>query len=510
MWDMRRAGTGAAAVAALLAFTPAAGAVGVAYIDNGNVQVSSVDGATKASVTSDGTVGEGTARRFSDVAHAASGKVFAAIDACVTTPCTLSVAQYSPLGAKVSEYFPNWNQSRPPPTWPLGFDVNPTGTNVAFGWQTQSCTPTCTYQEGTWVAPGDHSAGTPFELYSHYHPSFWGDRVVGVGSADNKVLIQDAAGAPYQNNVTEWLTWGDLSWFHFIRAAVAPNGTTFAFTAYDAEPEPDGPPFLWLGANTGGPVPDGTPQFCDFPTGPNPSDVSFSPDSTLMAWRDDQGIKVVAVPPVPAQNPGDPLPACAPGTPTVISATGTDPALGGIDVPALIAARGSGTTGTGTGTTGTTGTTGGTTGGPGTTGTTGTDTTPPAFTIAPKFRPAAFRALAAGATIAATAGGSKLSFSLSEAATLKLTITGGAAGKRVRGGCVKPTRTNRRASSCLRTVTLGSVSKSVAEGSNSLKFSGRVDRKALKPGAYTASLLATDAATNRSKPANAKFKIVKR
>jgi hypothetical protein len=471
---------------------PAAGAVGIAYLDNGNVQVATVDGATKAAVTSDGTLGEGTARLYEAVAQTPDGKIFTSSRNCTASPCTHSFSQYSPLGAKVSEYFPGYEHNGPVPTFPLGFDVTPSGSNIAYGWQQAS---NSTFSRGLWVEPGDHTAAAPkpFEL-DIYNPTFWGDRIVGVGYADNKVFVQTAAGAPYANTYTEWLTFGDGSFLHFVRAAVAPNGTTFAFTAYDSQPEPDAPATMALGKFSVGTPPDGTFAACDFPTGPNPEQVTFSPDSSLMAWKDDQGVKVVAVPAVS----GD---VCAPATPTVISATGDEPALGGIDVPALIASRQPppGNPGGGTGPGGTGG------GNPAP----GADTTAPAFTARPKFTPSSFRSLPSGATISAAARGAKLGFTLSEAATIKLTITGGAAGKRVKGRCVKPTRANRRASKCTRTVTLGSASKAVPAGAVSLRFSGRAAGKALKRGKYTARFVATDAAGNASAAVTAKFTIVK-
>jgi hypothetical protein len=47
-------------------------------------------------------------------------------------------------------------------------------------------------------------------------------------------------------------------------------------------------------------------------------------------------------------------------------------------------------------------------------------------------------------------------------------------------------------------------------GSNSVKFTGRLGRRALKAGSYRASLTATDAAGNKSsRAAKATFKIVK-
>ena len=47
-------------------------------------------------------------------------------------------------------------------------------------------------------------------------------------------------------------------------------------------------------------------------------------------------------------------------------------------------------------------------------------------------------------------------------------------------------------------------------GANALPFSGRIGRKALKPGSYRAVLVAVDAAGNRSAAKTIAFKVVKR
>jgi hypothetical protein len=46
-------------------------------------------------------------------------------------------------------------------------------------------------------------------------------------------------------------------------------------------------------------------------------------------------------------------------------------------------------------------------------------------------------------------------------------------------------------------------------GANRKRFSGRIGKRALKPGRYRATLVATDAAKNRSKPKRLLFKVVR-
>jgi hypothetical protein len=55
----------------------------------------------------------------------------------------------------------------------------------------------------------------------------------------------------------------------------------------------------------------------------------------------------------------------------------------------------------------------------------------------------------------------------------------------------------------------GKLLRSGKAGANSIKFTGRIGKRALRPGRYSAVLTATDAAGNRSKPSRLKFRILR-
>jgi len=97
-----------------------------------------------------------------------------------------------------------------------------------------------------------------------------------------------------------------------------------------------------------------------------------------------------------------------------------------------------------------------------------------------KISPKAFRAKS-GATIR---------YRLNRAANVRFTVVQKQPGKRVNGRCRKPTRRNRAAKRCSRTVVKGSFSDAGTAGANSLPFPGRVGGKRLKPGKYTLRVLA--------------------
>jgi hypothetical protein len=87
--------------------------------------------------------------------------------------------------------------------------------------------------------------------------------------------------------------------------------------------------------------------------------------------------------------------------------------------------------------------------------------------------------------IAALAHGTTLRYSLSESAKVTITI------RRARGAA-----------------TVGKLTRRGANGANAVKFSGRIGKRALKPGRYVALLTATDASGNHSAAKRVAFRVV--
>ncbi|HVX33203.1 MAG TPA: hypothetical protein VHA80_08685 [Solirubrobacterales bacterium] len=143
------------------------------------------------------------------------------------------------------------------------------------------------------------------------------------------------------------------------------------------------------------------------------------------------------------------------------------------------------------------------------------DVTAPAF-LAASLRPAAFavarrgrpeRAVAS-ATPRGKAGGTTFRYRLSEAARVLFTIERARPGRRLSGKCRKPARTTRDKPSCTRYRPLGSFAAAARAGGNSKRFSGRIGRRALRPGRYRATLTATDPAGNVSSPRRLEFRVL--
>jgi hypothetical protein len=137
------------------------------------------------------------------------------------------------------------------------------------------------------------------------------------------------------------------------------------------------------------------------------------------------------------------------------------------------------------------------------------DRVAPRFVSRATFSPSRFR-LASGRTplSAAAPKGSTLRFSLSEPASVTITMARKAPGRRVGKSCRAPSQTNRARRHCTRYKTVGTLKRQGLQGPNGVAFTGRIGRKALKPRAYRASVKARDAAGNVSSPSTAGFTIV--
>jgi hypothetical protein len=107
--------------------------------------------------------------------------------------------------------------------------------------------------------------------------------------------------------------------------------------------------------------------------------------------------------------------------------------------------------------------------------------------------------------------GTTFVFRSSEAGTATLKISRARPGRRRGKRCVKPTRKSRRAKRCTRYVPVKPwLRRAVAGGATAVPFSGRIGKKALRPGRYRLTVVVADAAGNRSKPKSIGFRVVRR
>ena len=106
--------------------------------------------------------------------------------------------------------------------------------------------------------------------------------------------------------------------------------------------------------------------------------------------------------------------------------------------------------------------------------------------------------------------GTRVSFRLSEAASVRFTVERARPGRRVRGRCVKPSRRNRKRRRCTRYVRQrGSFTVQGTAGETRFRFTGRLRGRKLRPGRYRLVAVATDATGHGSAPERAPFRIVR-
>ena len=72
---------------------------------------------------------------------------------------------------------------------------------------------------------------------------------------------------------------------------------------------------------------------------------------------------------------------------------------------------------------------------------------------------------------------------------------------------MRPSSRLRKAKRCVRHATVGTLRRNGAKGPNSIRFSGRVGKRALRSGSYRAVISATDTAGNRSALRTARFRV---
>ncbi|HVE68210.1 MAG TPA: neocarzinostatin apoprotein domain-containing protein [Solirubrobacteraceae bacterium] len=111
--------------------------------------------------------------------------------------------------------------------------------------------------------------------------------------------------------------------------------------------------------------------------------------------------------------------------------------------------------------------------------------------------------------VRSVARGTTFRYTLSERARVLFTVHRLLPGRRVGRLCRAPTRLNRGRARCTRYVFIGRFAQAGVAGRNRKPFSGKIGRRALRPGRYRATLVATDAARNRSRAARVAFTVVR-
>ncbi len=323
-----------AAVATAVATPALAGAASVAYVDNGEVWLASLDGTQKARLSAPVVNTSGETENWLDVAQSDGGRIVAVRNKPGRISNFSWFKIWEPDGTSTVEGPLNAPGGWTSYVYPLGFDITADGSHLVYGYSNSSSCCPITFAHGTYVRPATNSVLNPINTGGQTSPSLLGSRVISLedSSAPAVVNVQNADGGnPYTSAFTPWLDTSGVG-LELEGVDVAANGRLAAlgFETWDG------------GTQTAGKIAvlaiqgvDQAPAFpatvdCFVPAAGIARDASLAQDAATIAWKDDGGVKVAGSPSTAA----DP---CAMGSaPVVISATGAHPSIGGADVAAFL------------------------------------------------------------------------------------------------------------------------------------------------------------------------------
>ena len=294
-----------------LGVTSQAHAASIAYIDNGEVWLSSLDGAQKVRLAAPVANPSGAIDKWLDVAAADSGRIVAVRNEPGKTARLSWFKVWEPDGTSVVEGPMNALSGWSLYVYPLSFDLTADGKHMVYGYSNTNCCP-YTFGRGTYVRPVSNSPLDPISLSGWEDPTLFGNRVIAHSSTT--INVQEA-GTPYGSNFTPWLSTAGTG-LDLRRTDVAANGQLAAFGAEQ-----------WNGGTqTIGKIgvvsingvdqgPTGAVD-CFVPASGVAKDPSVSLDGRAIAWNDGQGLKVAGAP----TSAADPCEMTSPAV--VISPTG--------------------------------------------------------------------------------------------------------------------------------------------------------------------------------------------
>ncbi|MCU0312978.1 MAG: hypothetical protein MUC84_02820, partial [Solirubrobacteraceae bacterium] len=326
-------GLGALALA-VAALTPPAHAASIAYIENGNVWLSSPDGAKKVQLTTNGTVD----RPWLGIAQSATG-VTAAAYSVPGTEGQARLVRFKLWDALGKEVLDSSLPSRQTPNLasaPLALEISDDGAWVAQeysycnGFGITYCQ---TISRGAWLGQTSiASVLDAVDLSSMRQATFFGRRMVS--SDGSSIRVQNASGtipgsstvydAPLVTDAADWIPpYG--SGQHNMRADVPASGGKVAVEILVPGATPKNRVIVMSYSGEIGTSPPDEPNGCAMGGASVSGDahsVAWSPDGTKIAWRDAQGLKVAGAPTLPWPS----LEPCAFSSPAVlISGPPADP-----------------------------------------------------------------------------------------------------------------------------------------------------------------------------------------
>ncbi len=317
------------AILCLLTIAPAAGAASIAYVDGGDVWLSSLDGSQKVRLATPVVNSAGETEKWLAVAASDGGRIVAARNVPGRIASFSWFKVWEPNGTSTVEGPLNAPSGWVTYVYPLGFDITADGNHMVYGYSnTSSCCP-INFGQGTYVRPVTNSALAPINVPGEEHPTLFGNRMIAHSGTTNSV--QGTSAPPYGTDFAPWI---DVSgtMLDLRRTDVAANGQLAALELEQWSGGTQTTGKIAVLATQGVDLPPTFAVDCFVPTSGVATDVSLSMDATRIAWTDDQGLKVAGTPTTAA----DPCALSSP--PVVISPTASQGAIGGADVAAFLPA----------------------------------------------------------------------------------------------------------------------------------------------------------------------------
>ena len=313
-----------------------AGAASIAYIDGGDVWLSSLDGAQKTRLATPVVNSSGETEKRLAVAASDNGRIVAARNVPGRNSGFSWFKVWEPNGTSTVEGPLNSPSGYAIQVYPLGFDVTADGSHMVYGYSNSGFCCPIPYTQGTYVRPVTNSSLDPINV-DREHPTLFGNRMIA--HTGGTVYVQNASGAPYGNDFTPWMSFS-ASGLDLRRTDVGTNG----FAAAELEQWDSGGQTIGKIAMVATQGIDQEPTFpaatdCFLPASGIAKEASLSPDGTRVAWTDDGGLKVAGG----ATGTGILCELSSP--PVVISPTASQGAIGGADVAAFLPPSGQPPTG---------------------------------------------------------------------------------------------------------------------------------------------------------------------
>ena len=309
-----------------LGLTSQAQAASIAYIDNGEVWLSSLDGAQKVRLASPVVNSSGATEKWLDVAAADSGRIVAVRNEPGKTARLSWFKVWEPNGTSTIEGPMNALGGWAIYVYPLSFDLTADGAHMVYGYSNSGFCCPINYARGTYVRPVSNSPLDPISLSGWEHPTLFGNRVIAHSSTT--VYVQDP-GTTYDTKFTPWLDTAGTN-LELRRTDIAASGQLAAFGAerWDTGTQTVGKIGV-VSINGVDQGPTGAVD-CFVPASGVAVDPSLSLDGRAIAWSDGQGLKIAGAP----TSAADPCEMTSPAV--VISPTGQHAAIGGANVAAFL------------------------------------------------------------------------------------------------------------------------------------------------------------------------------